>query len=98
MGAVLNIANEQQAYTMSDRSTYLARLAEGLDLEIMVEEDPPLFNPYGVLPVNSALAEGINAEGALAFVDWIISEDAQKLIGEYGIEKYGKPLFFPNAQ
>jgi len=98
MGAVLNIANEQQAYTMSDRSTYLARLAEGLDLEIMVEEDPPLFNPYGVLPVNPELAEGINDEGALAFVDWIISEDAQKLIGEYGIEKYGKPLFFPNAQ
>jgi len=98
MGAVLNIANEQQAYTMSDRSTYLARLAEGLDLEIMVEEDPPLFNPYGVLPVNPELAEGINADGALAFVDWITSEDTQTLIAEFGIETYGKPLFFPNAQ
>ena len=98
MGAVLNIANEQQAYTMSDRGTYLARLAEGLDLEIMIEEDPPLFNPYGVLPVNPELAEGVNVEGALAFVDWITGEDAQKLIGEYGIETYGKPLFFPNAR
>ena len=98
MGAVINIANEQQAYTMSDRSTYLARLAEGLELDIIVEGDPPLFNPYGVLPINPELAEGINAEGALAFVDWITSEDAQALIGEYGIEKYGKPLFFPNAE
>jgi tungstate transport system substrate-binding protein len=98
MGAVLTIANEQQAYTMSDRSTYLSRLAEGLDLEIMVEGDPSLFNPYGVLPINPELAEGIDAEGALAFVDWITSEEAQKLIGEYGVETYGKPLFFPNAE
>ncbi len=98
MGAVLNIANEQQAYTMSDRSTYLARLAEGLELVIMVEEDPSLFNPYGVLPINPELATGINADGALAFVDWITSEGAQTLIAEFGIETYGKPLFFPNAQ
>ena len=98
MGAVLNIANEQQAYTMSDRSTYLARLAQGLELDIMVEEDPPLFNPYGVLPINPESAEGINADGALAFVDWITSEDTQALIAEFGIETYGKPLFFPNAE
>lgn len=98
MGAVITIANEQQAYTMSDRSTYLARLAEGLELDIIVEGDPPLLNPYGVLPINPELAEGINAEGALAFVDWITGKDAQALIGEYGIETYGKSLFFPNAE
>lgn len=98
MGAVLTMANEQQAYTMSDRGTYLARLKEGLDLEIMVEEDPPLFNPYGVLPVTPDKEHDINYGGAIAFINWITSDDVQEMIGQFGLEDYDQPLFFPNAK
>lgn len=98
MGAVLNMANEQQAYTMSDRGTYLARLAEGLDLEIIVEGDPSLLNPYSILPVTPDKAHEINYGGAIAFINWITSDDVQVMIGEFGVDLYGMPLFYPNAK
>ena len=62
MGAVLTIADEQQAYTLSDRATYLARTLEGTDLVILMEGDPMLFNPYGVIAVNPSKSDHINAE------------------------------------
>jgi len=93
MGDVLRIASEKQAYTMADRATYL-NLKDTLDLEILVEGDPELFNQYGVLPVTDAG----NPEGAEAFADWITSPDAQQgVIAEYGTEEFGQPLFTPNA-
>ncbi|NOX63828.1 MAG: extracellular solute-binding protein [Chloroflexi bacterium] len=98
MGAVLNMANEQQAYTLSDRSTFLAMKEKGLELAILVEGDEALFNPYGVLPVKPTKERNTNFGAANAFVNWITGEDAQKLIAEFGIEKYGQPLFFPNAK
>lgn len=97
MGDVLKIASEKQGYTLTDRATYL-NLRDTLDLEIIIEKDDNMFNQYGIIPVNPEKNENINAEGAKAFMDWILSEKGQELIGEYGVEKFGMPLFIPNAQ
>ncbi len=97
MGAVLTMANEQQAYTLSDRATYLARTLEGIDLEIMVEGDPILFNPYGVIAVNPDKGDHIQADLANLFIDWLISVPTQELIGEFGVAEFGAPLFTPDS-
>ena len=97
MGAVLTMADEQQAYTLSDRATYLARTLEGIDLVIVVEGDPVLFNPYGVIAVDPSKNEEINAELATAFIDWLVSVPTQELIGEFGVEEFGAPLFTPDS-
>jgi len=93
MGDVLTMASELAGYTLTDRATYLSMKNE-LQLEIVCEGDTALFNQYGVIPVTDAT----NMEGAQAFADWIVSDEAQKVIGEYGVEEFGAPLFFPNAQ
>jgi len=98
MGAVLTMADEQQAYTLSDRATYLARTLEGLELEIMVEGDPVLFNPYGVLAVDPAKNPEIQGELANQFIDWLISVPTQEKIGTYGADKFGSALFTPDSQ
>jgi tungstate transport system substrate-binding protein len=98
MGAVLTLANEQQAYTLSDRATYLARTLEGTELVIEVEGDPVLFNPYGVMAVNPDKSPEINNELANTFIDWLISVPVQEKIGQYGIEEFGSPLFTPDSQ
>ena len=99
MGAVLEMANETLAYTLWDRATWL-NLALDEDLMIVCEKDESgvLYNQYGVICVNPEKNDAINYEGAKAFQNWIVSEDTQTLIGEYGVEKYGAPLFTPNAQ
>jgi tungstate transport system substrate-binding protein len=100
MGAVLTMANEKEAYTITDRATYLS-MKNDLDLEIVIEGDENLLNQYGVIPVNPEVlgdkAEQINHEGALEFMNWLISERGQELISKYGIEEFGQALFFPNA-
>lgn len=98
MGAVLTIANEQQAYTLSDRATYLARTLEGTDLQIMVEGDSRLFNPYGVIEVNPEKCPSVNVAGAHAFVEWLTSLEAQTLISQYGKDKFGQSLFVPDSE
>ncbi|WP_202707859.1 substrate-binding domain-containing protein [Sporosalibacterium faouarense] len=95
MGDTLKIADEKQAYTMTDRATYL-NLKDKLNLDILVEKDEMLFNQYGVIPVNPDKNENINNGGAQEFIDWLLSEDIQKMIGEYGKDKFGMPLFTPN--
>jgi len=97
MGDVLTMTEEQQAYTLSDRATYLARSLEGIDLVILVEGDPRLFNPYGVIAVNPAKGPHIKADLANAFIDWIISVPTQELIGKFGVEEFGAPLFTPDS-
>ena len=97
MGAVLTMADEQQAYTLSDRATYLARTLEGLQLEILVEGDPLLFNPYGVLAVNPDKGPHIKADLANTFIDWIISVPTQEKIGQFGVDKFGQSLFTPDS-
>lgn len=96
MGAVLNIADELQAYTLSDRGTYIAREAEGLSLVVLAEGDPILANPYGVIPVNPELHPDVNAELAQEFVDWLISVETQLLIDEYTVND--QQLFFPSSE
>ncbi|UCH61037.1 MAG: substrate-binding domain-containing protein [Anaerolineales bacterium] len=97
MGAVLTMADEQRAYTLSDRATYLARTLEGTDLVILVEGDPILFNPYGVLAVNPNKGPQIKADLANAFIDWLISVPTQEEIAQFGAEKFGAPLFTPDS-
>lgn len=99
MGAVISMANEKLAYTLSDRATWL-NLGKDTDLEILSQKDPSgiLNNQYGVIVVNPDKNDKINHEGALAFREWILSEETQNLIGEYGKDTYGAPLFVPNAK
>lgn len=97
MGDVLKMADEMQGYTLTDRATYL-NMRDVLELEILVEGDENLFNQYGIIPVNPEKSEQINAEGAQKLFEWFLSEETQKLIGEYGVEEFGQPLFTPNAK
>ena len=97
MGAVLTIADEERAYTLSDRATYLARTLEGVDLAILVEGDPVLFNPYGVMTVNPNKGDHIKADLANQFVDWLISVPTQEMIGRFGTEQFDSALFTPDS-
>ena len=98
MGAVLTMADEQQAYTLSDRATYLARTLEGTELVILTEGDAILFNPYGVIAVNPAKNDKIQNDLANQFIDWLISVPTQEKIGQFGVDKFGAPLFTPDSQ
>lgn len=97
MGEVLQMANELQAFTLTDRATYLS-MKDKLQLEIVTEGDPALLNQYGVIAVNPDKGELIHEVGAQTFIQWILSKETQELIRQFGVEKYGQPLFFPNAQ
>ena len=98
MGETLRIADEKQAYTMTDRGTYLAQ-QNNLSLIVLVEGDEILFNPYRVIPVNPEKHKDIdiNYEGAQAFVEFITGEKGQAIIKEFGVAEYGKPLFYPDV-
>ncbi|MCX7951654.1 MAG: substrate-binding domain-containing protein [Clostridiales bacterium] len=96
MSETLLIANEKKAYTISDRATYLA-MKDKLELKVLLENKNDLINQYGVIAVNPNKNSKINSKGAQDFIDWILSKETQKLIGEYGKEKYGQNLFIPNA-
>jgi len=96
MAATLRIASEKAAYTLTDRATWLATRDE-LELADMVIEDPSLLNPYHVIQVNPEKFPKVNAAGALAFADFLLSEDAQELIGEFGVDTYGEQLFVPDG-
>jgi len=95
MGDTITMAEELQGYTMSDRATYLS-MKENLESVILVEGEEILFNQYGVIQVDPGKNNQINEKAAEAFVNWIISEEAQELIGTY--EAYGEVLFNPNAK
>jgi tungstate transport system substrate-binding protein len=95
MGEVLTMAGELQAYTLSDRATYGAyRAKTGLD--ILVQGDPKMFNPYGVIAVNPKKYPDTNYEGAMDFINWITSDEGQKRIAEFKVD--GEQLFFPSAK
>ncbi|TKB26912.1 tungsten ABC transporter substrate-binding protein [Desulfopila sp. IMCC35006] len=98
MGKTITFAEEKQAYTMTDRGTYIKYKygkTPAVDLEILSEGGDALANPYGIIPVNPAKYPQIQNDLAMQFVNWIISERGQKLIGGYRLE--GKQLFFPDA-
>ncbi|RJQ44058.1 MAG: hypothetical protein C4534_07080 [Gaiellales bacterium] len=97
MGATLTIANETGGYVLADRGTWLSMKENLPGLMIMVEGDAALFNQYGVIPVSPAKCPEANSEGAVAFMEWLVSDEGQELIAGYGVDRYGQALFVPNA-
>jgi tungstate transport system substrate-binding protein len=98
MGETLNVASEKAGYTLTDRGTYLAlRKGRRLALEVVVEREPALLNVYHVIQVNPARWPKVNAAGAKAFSDFIVAPKTQEAIGKFGVEKFGAPLFVPDA-
>jgi tungstate transport system substrate-binding protein len=98
MGAALQMANEMQAYILTDRATWLIlRKDRKINLPAVCENAPELLNYYGVILVNPVRHPQINTEGGRAFADWMINSTTQKLIGQYGAAEFGGALFTPNA-
>lgn len=93
MGATLRIASEKQAYTLTDRSTYL-HLQKTLSLKILFEGDRVLMNIYSVMLVNPARHPKVNVQGAASFREWLLGPEAADLIRSYGKDQFGQPLFF----
>jgi tungstate transport system substrate-binding protein len=105
MGDTLLFANEQDAYTLTDRGTYLSMQDKLPNLEILVggqnlaeNKDKALLNPYGVLAVNPDQWPNVNYDLAMKFVDWLLSPQTQEVIGGFGADKFGQPLFYPNSE
>lgn len=96
MGATLNITSEKGGYTLTDRGTFLS-LKKTLFLEMMVEGDPLLLNVYSVMLVSPGRFSKVNAEGARAFAEYLVSPEAQATIRDYGVAEYGEPLFIADA-
>lgn len=105
MGETLVAANEQRAYTLSDRGTFLAMRERLTELGIRFggdtvgnNPDPSLLNPYGVIQVNPERHAGINAALSEQFVEWITAPETQEQIAAFGVDRFGQPLFFPEAE
>jgi len=96
MGETLNVASEKNGYTLTDRGTYLA-LKKNLHLDILMEGDAILLNIYHVIEVNPARWPKVNTSGGKAFSDFMVAKETQDIIKTFGAEKYGAPLFFPDA-
>jgi tungstate transport system substrate-binding protein len=96
MGQTLNVAAEKKGYTLTDRGTYLS-LKKNLGLDILVEGDSALLNIYHVIEVNVDKWPKVNVAGAKAFADFMVSKNTQNIIKTFGIDKFGAPLFFPDA-
>lgn len=100
MGATITMADEQNAYCLTDRGTWLKQKKDAtlnIELDIVCEGSKDLLNQYGVIAVNPEKYPELNNEGANDFIEWICSDKVQKLIAEYGVEEYGQALFTPNA-
>ena len=93
MGETLKVADEKGAYTLADRGTWLSAAASLPGTQIIYEKDKALLNPYTVIVIPGSK----NVAGAQAFADWIVSAAGQKVIGEFGVAKYGQQLFIPDA-
>ncbi len=96
MAATLRIASEKNAYTLTDRATFLAT-QDSLNLAILVEEDSQLLNIYHVIAVNPEKWPQANYTGAQAFTAFLLADETQKQIGEFGADLFGQPLFFPDG-
>jgi tungstate transport system substrate-binding protein len=104
MGDTLQFANETGAYALTDRGTYLAMQANLPNLEVLIggatideNGDPALLNPYGVITVNPDKGN-INDDLAADFVEWLTSLETQEIIGEFGRDTFGQPLFYPDSE
>jgi tungstate transport system substrate-binding protein len=96
MAAVLRMANEKEAYTLADRATYLA-LKKELSLVVVFSGDPQLLNHYSVITINSSKHPHIQSKSAERLAEFLVSPSGQKLIGEFGVARWGSPLFTPHA-
>jgi len=96
MGATLQVTSQKAAYTISDRATYLAQ-RKNLSLDILFEKDPALLNVYHVIVVNPDKHPKVKVDGARAFAAFLVRDDIQKVIGEFGVDKFGQQLFTPDA-
>ena len=96
MGQTLNVASEKNGYTLADRGTYLA-LKKNLHLVILMEGDAILLNIYHVMEVNPAKWPKVNVAGSKAFADFMVAKETQEIIKIFGTDKFGSPLFFPDA-
>ena len=97
MGDTLVMADEMDAYCLTDRGTWLAKKANFPEMEVVVEGSSGLLNQYGVIAVNPEVYPDTNIDGANAYIEWICSEEVQALIADFGVAEYGEPLIFPNA-
>jgi tungstate transport system substrate-binding protein len=104
MGDTLLFSNEQGAYTLTDRGTYLSMQSKLPGLDVLVgganlaeNKDKALLNPYGVLAVNPDKWPNVSSVLAMKFVDWLLSPETQKVIASYGVDKFGGQLFYPNS-
>jgi tungstate transport system substrate-binding protein len=96
MGQVLRMASEKLAYTLTDRGTFLAQ-GKALGLMILSQGDPMLKNQYSVLLLNPEIHPAVHHQAARQFADFLASVEAQRAIAEFGRDRFGEPLFFPNA-
>jgi tungstate transport system substrate-binding protein len=96
MGPILRMASEKQAYTLTDVGTFLA-YRSNLELELIINKDSMLLNVYSAIVVNPQNVAGVNIDMAQNMIDFLTSVEVQKLIGSYGVESFGRPLFIPCA-
>jgi tungstate transport system substrate-binding protein len=92
----LAYANEKQAYTIMDRATYITMKSK-ISLQVLVERDDILLNYITLIPVNPAKFSHVHHKEAMQFVEWLQGKEAQTIIRDFGKDKYGEPLFFPNS-
>jgi tungstate transport system substrate-binding protein len=95
MEAALLVANESQGYVLADRGTYLAT-KDKIELVILAEGDPRLFNPYGIIAVNPAVYPHVHYMEAMQLIAWVTSVAGQRIIGDF--EVHGEVLFFPDTR
>lgn len=93
----LMYTDEQKAYTLMDRATFITTKDKIKNLAVLVEKDEILINYISLIPVNKAKFSNINSDGAKAYIDWMVSAEGQKVIKDFGKDKYGEPLFYPNS-
>ena len=93
MGACLTMASEQQAYCLTDKATFLSNQAN-LDLGLLLEKGDDMKNTYSLIAVNPDKIDGLNVDGAQAFINWMLSDEASALIAKYGEAEYGAALFY----
>jgi len=88
--------DEQKAYTLMDRATYITT-KDKIKLQVLVEKDELLLNYISLIPVNKAKFPSVNAEEADKFIQWLVSAEGQQIVKDFGKDKYGEPLFYPNS-
>jgi tungstate transport system substrate-binding protein len=96
MAAILRLANEKRAYTLTDRGTYLSQ-RDKLDLVMLLDRDPLLLNTYSVIVVTPGKDRPEYHDRAQRFAEFLVAPATQKVIGEFGVDRFGQPLFISDA-